>query len=52
MHAESFFAQAVVYLAVAVLFVPIARGLGLGSVLGYLIGGVIIGPSALHFVGE
>ncbi|MCA8978585.1 MAG: monovalent cation:proton antiporter-2 (CPA2) family protein, partial [Planctomycetes bacterium] len=52
MHAESFFAQAVVYLSVAVLFVPIARGLGLGSVLGYLIGGVIIGPSVLHFVGD
>jgi len=52
MHAESFFAQAVVYLSVAVLFVPIARSLGLGSVLGYLIGGVIIGPSMLALVGE
>lgn len=52
MHLESFFAQAVVYLAVAVLFVPIARSLGLGSVLGYLVGGVIIGPSAFHLVGE
>ncbi len=52
MHADSFFSQALVYLSVAVLCVPIARALGLGSVLGYLIGGVVIGPSVLGWVGE
>ena len=33
-----------VYLAGAVLIVPLAKQLGLGSVLGYLIVGIIIGP--------
>jgi monovalent cation:proton antiporter-2 (CPA2) family protein len=32
--------------------VPIAKRLGLGSVLGYLIAGVVIGPFALSLVGE
>jgi monovalent cation:proton antiporter-2 (CPA2) family protein len=35
-----------------VLSVPLAKRLGLGSVLGYLIAGVIIGPFALKFVGS
>ena len=47
-----FFYQAFVYLAAAVVSVPIAKRLGLGSVLGYLIAGVAIGPFALDFVGE
>jgi monovalent cation:proton antiporter-2 (CPA2) family protein len=52
MHAEGFFFQAFVYLAAAVVSVPIAKRLGLGSVLGYLIAGVAIGPFALGLVGE
>ncbi|SMF05017.1 Kef-type potassium/proton antiporter, CPA2 family [Alteromonadaceae bacterium Bs31] len=40
----SYFVQACIYLCAAVIAVPIARRLGLGSVLGYLIAGVIIGP--------
>ncbi len=36
--------QAFVYLCAAVIAVPIAKRLGLGSVLGYLIAGVLIGP--------
>jgi monovalent cation:proton antiporter-2 (CPA2) family protein len=47
-----FFYQAFVYLAAAVVTVPIAKRLGLGSVLGYLIAGVAIGPFGLDFVGE
>lgn len=43
---------AFVYLSAAVLAVPIAKRLGLGSVLGYLVGGAIIGPGALNLVGE
>lgn len=43
--------QATVYLAAAVIAVPIARRLGLGSVLGYLLAGVVIGPAVLGFVG-
>lgn len=38
------FIQAFIYLAAAVIAVPIAKRLGLGSVLGYLIAGVVIGP--------
>ncbi len=36
--------QAFVYLCAAVVAVPIAKRLGLGSVLGYLIAGIVIGP--------
>jgi monovalent cation:proton antiporter-2 (CPA2) family protein len=36
--------QAFVYLCAAVVAVPIAKRLGLGSVLGYLIAGILIGP--------
>jgi len=36
--------EAFVYLCAAVIAVPIANRLGLGSVLGYLIAGVVIGP--------
>ncbi|MEZ9524694.1 monovalent cation:proton antiporter-2 (CPA2) family protein [Enterovibrio norvegicus] len=38
------FLQAFIYLVAAVIAVPIAKRLGLGSVLGYLIAGVVIGP--------
>ena len=41
---ESFFFQASIYLAAAVIAVPFAARLGLGSVLGYLAAGIIIGP--------
>ena len=36
--------HAFIYLLAAVVMVPLAKRLGLGSVLGYLIAGVIIGP--------
>ena len=39
-----YFIQAFIYLIAAVIIVPFAKRLGLGSVLGYLIAGVIIGP--------
>ena len=41
---EGFLSQAVVYLAAAVIAVHIASRMGLGSVLGYLAAGIIIGP--------
>lgn len=44
--------SALIYLVAAVIAVPIAKRLGLGSVLGYLIAGIIIGPSALKLVGD
>ena len=50
MHLEDFLFQAFIYLSAAVLSVPIAQRLGLGSVLGYLIAGVAIGPFALGLI--
>lgn len=52
MHGEGFFFQAFVYLTAAVVSVPIAKRLGLGSVLGYLLAGIAIGPFALGLIGE
>src|SRR5438067_4008033 len=43
--------QAFIYLAAALVAVPLAKRLGLGSVLGYLLAGVLIGPYALKLVG-
>ena len=44
--------EALVFLAAAVICVPIAARLGLGSVLGYLIAGAAIGPWGLGFIGD
>ena len=52
MHQQDFFFQAVIYLSAAVVSVPLAKRLGLGSVLGYLLAGIIIGPYVLELVGE
>ncbi len=38
--------DAFIYLCAAVIAVPIAKQLGLGSVLGYLIAGIVIGPTS------
>ncbi|RUR36475.1 monovalent cation:proton antiporter-2 (CPA2) family protein [Vreelandella populi] len=40
----AYFIQAFVYLLAAVIAVPLAKRFGLGSVLGYLVAGVAIGP--------
>ena len=48
----SFLKTALVFLASAVAFVPIAKKLGMGSVLGYIFAGIVIGPFVLGFVGE
>ena len=48
---SAFLRDALIYLAAAVVFVPIAKKMGMGSVLGYLIGGIIIGPFFFGFVG-
>ncbi len=48
----NFLLQAIIYLAAAVVCVPIAKRVGMSSVLGYLIGGMLIGPFVLGFVGK
>nr|WP_255696881.1 monovalent cation:proton antiporter-2 (CPA2) family protein [Sandaracinobacteroides sayramensis] len=42
--------EAVIYLAAAVVCVPLFNRLKLGAVLGYLVGGLIIGPSLLGLI--
>ncbi|MEM6320909.1 MAG: monovalent cation:proton antiporter-2 (CPA2) family protein [Bacteroidota bacterium] len=44
--------EAIVFLAGAVICVPIAKRFGLSAVLGYLLAGILIGPFLLGFVGE
>ncbi len=51
MQNEDFFFQALIYLGAAVIAVPVTRRLGLGSILGYLFAGIIIGPSVLGLIG-
>ncbi len=41
---DSFLLQATIYLGAAVIAVPLAARLGFGSVLGYLLAGIVIGP--------
>ncbi|BBI61321.1 hypothetical protein HSBAA_26270 [Vreelandella sulfidaeris] len=47
----AYFVQAFIYLLAAVIAVPLAKRFGLGSVLGYLVAGVVIGP-ILGLVGQ
>ena len=52
MHLPDFLIGAFVYLAAAVVAAPLASRLGLGSVLGYLVAGILIGPAVLGLVGS
>ena len=49
---EQFLLQLFIFLTAAAIAVPIAKKLGLGSVLGYLIAGIIIGPFGLSLIGD
>ena len=51
MHLEDLLFGTFVYLTAAVIAAPIAMRLGLGSVLGYLVAGIVIGPSVAGFIG-
>ena len=51
-HEGSLLQAAVVFLLAAVLTVPLAKRMQLGAVLGYLLAGVIIGPSVLSLIGN
>jgi glutathione-regulated potassium-efflux system ancillary protein KefC len=44
--------NALIYLLAAVVAVPIAKRLGLGAVLGYLLGGMAIGPWGLGLISQ
>lgn len=44
--------QSLIFIGAAVLLVPIFQRLGFGSIVGYLIAGMIVGPSALGLIPE
>ncbi|MEJ2602894.1 MAG: monovalent cation:proton antiporter-2 (CPA2) family protein [Gammaproteobacteria bacterium] len=44
--------EALIYLVTAVIAVPISKRIGFGSVLGYLLGGLVIGPWGLSLITE
>ena len=50
METASWLTGSLVYLAAAVIAVPLARLLGLGSIIGYLVAGIVIGPWGLKLV--
>ena len=50
MEHTSWLTGTLTYLAAAVLAVPLAKYLGLGSIIGYLAAGILIGPWGLKFV--
>jgi len=49
---HSLLLNACVYLAAAVIAVPLSKRLGMGAVLGYLVAGILIGPYGFRFIGE
>jgi len=52
MEHGSWISTTLVYLAAAVLAVPLARLLGLGAIIGYLAAGIVIGPWGLKLVSD
>src|SRR5947209_16820188 len=52
MEPHGFLQQALVYLAAGVIAVPLCKRLGLGSVLGYLLAGMAIGPWGLRLIAD
>lgn len=50
MEHSNWLAAALVYLAAAIIAVPLAKKLGLGSIIGYLAAGIAIGPFGLGLV--
>jgi len=52
MENHAFLQQALIYLAAGVIAVPVFKRFGLGSVLGYLVAGMAIGPWGLGLIAE
>src|SRR3954463_15061164 len=49
-HAPAWLSNSLIYLSAAVIAVPLSRAIGLGSILGYLAAGIVIGPFGLGLV--
>ncbi len=52
MHLEEFLVAAVVILAVTAVTVTLSKRIGLGSILGYLVAGIVLGPSGIEIAGD
>ena len=50
MEHHSFLINILFYLVAAIIMVPLAKRLGMGAVLGYLVAGVVIGPWGLGLI--
>lgn len=49
-HESSWLMTSLVFFAAAVVAVPLARALGLGAIIGYLVAGIVIGPQGLGLI--
>ena len=49
-HSPAWLINSFIYLSAAVLAVPLSKALGLGSIIGYLTAGIVIGPWGLGLV--
>ncbi len=51
-HTPSWLLNSFIYLSAAVIAVPLSKALGLGSIIGYLAAGIVIGPWGLGLVSD
>lgn len=49
---EDLFVTTLIYLGAAIILVPLVRKLGFSSVIGYIVGGIVIGPFVLKLTGN
>jgi glutathione-regulated potassium-efflux system ancillary protein KefC len=49
-HAPSWLINSLIYLSAAVIAVPLSKAVGLGSIIGYLAAGIVIGPWSIGLV--
>ncbi|AVF47961.1 potassium transporter [Elizabethkingia anophelis] len=49
---EQIFTNTLIFLGAAIIMVPLVRKLGFSSVIGYILGGIIIGPFVLKLTGN
>ncbi len=49
-HSPAFLAPILSLIAAAMVFVPLAKRIGLGAIVGYLLAGIAVGPSGLRLV--
>jgi glutathione-regulated potassium-efflux system ancillary protein KefC len=49
---SSWLSYSLIFLAAGVLAVPLAKALGLGSIIGYLVAGIVVGPWGLGLIAD